>query len=266
VRKLLFILGLLPMIAFAGGVDVGMAPPSQNGFNGFYVGAGVGVVHPTYETLSDTTTLDVPFFSSGHVLDQLWYSARHTTNHVIGNLFAGYGMTWNSFYLGGEVSINLGSTKAGTNTFTRGGGPPLVNEVLINEVTVKLRSFEADLDAMPGFLLTPHTLLFARIGAAFNKLKLNSNSFGEDFATSPGVAGVNLANNKSTVGVRAGLGLQEQFSDNFSIRADYIYTYYGRISVAGGTDFSGSTNDSLFNTTTVKASKQVVMLSLVYHI
>jgi len=141
-----------------------------------------------------------------------------------------------------------------------------VNEVLINEVTVKLRSFEVDLDAMPGFLLTPHTLLFARIGAAFNKLKLNSNSVGEDFGNRSGKAEVSLADNKSKVGVRAGLGLQEQFSDNFSIRADYIYTYYGRSSVAGETVFSGATNDSLFNTTTVKASKQVVMLSLVYHI
>jgi hypothetical protein len=79
-------------------------------------------------------------------------------------------------------------------------------------------------DLKPGILLTPRTLLAARVGAAFNEFKIRSlnhydNSDGFIFP----VADLRTHNHKCVTGLRLGLGIDQNICQGLFVTADYIY-------------------------------------------
>lgn len=199
-------------------------------FNGFSTGFSLGdswtagnISTQTIATLSFPT---IPLALSTNTINQ----SHLRKNTVAGSVFAGYGCTCEYLYFGVE-----GFAKgAKANPSVNFSGNFVLNAAVANTITVsttKLRSFEYGGDFRPGVLLTPETLLYAKVGAAFNRLSLIVNS------TVTGTLGVFPAatiptveyRSKNIVGLRLGLGLEQKIADCWTIRADYVFTNYKRI-------------------------------------
>lgn len=182
-------------------------------------------------------------------------------NNVFGDVFWGYGLVFNSFYLGPEVYFSAGPKLQTALRLQALNSLP--NELLSTNTMTKLNAWEAGIDGRFGWIATPSSLLFIRLGAAFNNMKLNSNT--TTFTTGTVVPATKLLNysvSKSLVGFRAGLGIEQKLAPRVSVRADYVYTYYGNFST-NGSNYS-SPLGPIINTTRVHLQSQAVMGSIIY--
>ncbi len=108
------------------------------------------------------------------------------------------------------------------------------------------------------------SLLFIRLGIAFNNLSLNSDTTTyTDGTIVPGTKSLNYSSSKFLVGFRAGAGLEQKLTPSLAVRADYAYTYYGKIST-NGSNYS-SPLGPIINTTQVQIQSQAVMGSIIYN-
>lgn len=145
-----------------------------------------------------------------------------------GSLNLGFAMPWRRLYFELASAINVGSHHAHDQTLDRQetGSVP----VLLHKNQLTLREAEWSIDFLPGLLLTPHTVLHLRFGAAFNRATLTSLSRSVSagaFITMP------LMQQKHLTGLRLGLGIKQAITARMSLTANYIYTDYGYISVTG---------------------------------
>ncbi len=201
-------------------------------------------------------------------------------NSPLGVISGGYGCTWCDVYYGGiegflSVSEYHQTSPIDINTITivGGGGATVARTNYSNSIETKLNALEFGLDLRPGYLLCPNTLLFARIGIAYNKLSITRN-INQGFL-SPGDADggfsfVSSKSNKKRAALRLGLGLERQLYDSWSLRADYIFTYYGKISAASNTQTAGSIPGRTFVSNANDAKRftlygNAVMLGLFYY-
>lgn len=245
------------MNAFAGEPEIApVAPPSS--FDGPYIGIGVGGIQGNFDTTIDTNFA----FASGPVINQLHYRRKPNNGSVIGNAFLGYGQTFQRLYLGGEISGNLSdlhSTTRNSNIIDE------FNDTLTNKTKVRLNNGEADIDLRPGILFAENAMVSGRVGAAFNRIKFKSESNGKEDIIP--LTELNYSKSNSVVGLRLGAGLQYMFNNNISIRGDYIYTYFGRLS--GDDSISepiiGIGPVILANNTKTKVWTNAVILSASYH-
>jgi opacity protein-like surface antigen len=72
---------------------------TSSAFNGFYVGAGAGVVKS--KTKTDVTQVAETWLNS----KKISINKSKTSNGLLLGLYAGYGVNLNDFYFGGEISI-----------------------------------------------------------------------------------------------------------------------------------------------------------------
>ena len=109
------------------------------------------------------------------------------------SVFAGYGGVLDqNFYLAGEVFGTVGTASISDNKFLR-------------------TSYGYGASILPGVMLSDHTLAFARVGVVkshFSDSSLNTNATGGQF----------------------GLGLQTSLTQNVSLRGEYDFTAYRKIS------------------------------------
>ena len=231
-------------------------PPSH--FNGFYGGASTGVVQ-TNATISNSASasypsLPVPFFNTDQQL-------QLGQNHVnlfgysgIGAVFLGYGQfIGNSpFFLGGEIFINSASRRKSLNNATVHFMDDFDSdhEELSTTTKLKLQNTEYGFDIRPGFMMDTNTMLYGRIGVAVNNLnnRMDTSFLNEDSSPSFGDAiffsNLGTSNTKSVFpAFRLGVGIERAVTDNLSITADYIYTYYGRVRTHGVTSTVGLFED-----------------------
>lgn len=204
-------------------------------------------------------------------------------NSFAGNLYAGYGHAWQPLYLGVEAFIKLANYKMNyaastTATKTAGGGSYTLTDNLATASEVKLNPLEFGIDLRPGVLVTPNTLLFGRLGVAFNKLTLNSTTTtsgeytnGAGFTKNFSGAITNTAS-KSVPGLRLGLGLEQHLNEHLALRLDYVYTYYGKISTNNSTapliddgSGTGTVTGTVTDHTSAIVSNHTVMLGLSYY-
>ena len=237
--------------------EMGPVPiDSITNFKGQYLGAGVGGLFPFYNTQVNTLiTARLPY------LAQVKGKGNFSSNNVFGDIFWGYGFVFNSFYVGPEVYFNAGSrpkadlTIQALNTFP--------NELLSTYTKTKLNSWEEGIDGRLGWVASPGSLLFIRLGAAFNNISLNSNTTAyTDGTILPETKQLYYKASKSLVGFRAGAGLEQKLTPRISVRADYVYTYYGKFS-AHGSNYD-SPLGPIINTTQVHVQSQAVMGSIIY--
>lgn len=211
-------------------------------FNGYYGGINLGVLQ-TNARLSSTATafvnLDntVPPATEELILSQP--SVNVYNHNGLASIDLGYGHFYcdTRFYWAFEIFANWAKRKDTINTST------IDNEVfflgtedvtLSTSTTVKLNNTEYGIDFRPGYLLDMNTMLYGRLGLAFNQLKVTNNAtftfsrtdvdFGSFAATSP-VQGSKSGNKTA---VRLGFGLEHLITDQLAVTFDYIYTYYGK--------------------------------------
>lgn len=166
-----------------------------------YVGASLGYGKNSY-SLKDPNSVKTNMNSNG----------------VIGGLFAGYGVTLsNNIYLGGEGFVNGGtqstSNKAIANLSTR------------TQLTSK---YSYGLDFVPGYKVTPTTLVYGKVGVVRTQFKqAQSLVVG---APANAVAG---SNTNTVTGGRLGLGVQTEVATNVAVRGEFVHTSYNSFSSLG---------------------------------
>jgi len=229
---------------------------STTNFKGQYLGLGVGGFFPFYNTQVDTlVTARFPY------LAEVNGKGDFSSNNVFGDVFLGYGFVYNSFYVAPEVYFSAGSNPKANLTIEALGTLP--SELLSTYTTTKLNSWEGGIDGRLGWLATPDSLLFIRLGAAFNNISLNSNTTTYTEGTAvPETKLLNYTASKSLVGFRAGAGLEQKLTPRISVRADYVYTYYGKLSTYGS-NYS-SPLGPIINITQLTVQSQAVMGSIIY--
>lgn len=214
-------------------------------YNGLYVGYALGSSifsnkgqsSGAFETsfLDDVHTWGLPLTNQSNMMN----------NALIGSILFGYGYTKKKFYLGGEVAINA-SNYSITNYST---AELLQNTLNVVKVSNNLTS-ETKATASPiqfngtlrtGYLFTENTLLFGRLGMAVANISLKTiaNSTGDfnldikffDFSFNQTLPTNSITANTTSMRVvpQIGGGLEQRISNHWTIRIDYIYSYYGRL-------------------------------------
>ena len=245
-------------------------------FNGFYAGISAGESLLVGTTNQDRNIgLNVPNIGQSYnINDSRGVGLKR--NSFVGAIHGGYSYTWEELYLGGEAFIKGSRNKASisdTTTFSQNIAGNLTTLGVTSNTRTTLRNVEYGVDFRPGYLVTPHSLLYAKIGAAFNKLSLTSNlTFS---AQSPGFGQASFpltqGNSKTKTALRLGAGLEQQICKYWTVRADYTYTYYGRIattnSISGGvvSPLVGPVTAALTNAAKTKVSNHTVMLGLSHY-
>ena len=258
------------------------------------------------------TTIDGPPFS-------LYLNSTFTGNNAIqqaqrknklaADIFIGYGYACENAYLGlegyirgskyktttynssapREVAIATGSSEVGIIIPTPlPGGPALFSDTtltLSSTTQTKLRPVEFGIDFRPGFVACEDTLVYARVGIAFNRVSTkvcstaifntaNAILVGPSL-TPQNVFTVNntLSHKKSRAALRVGGGLEQKLSDCISIRLDYVYTNYGRVTVCGDDPFIvpdkiaavPAAKFTQHNDRTVKVTSNAVLAALAWY-
>jgi opacity protein-like surface antigen len=259
--------------------NTAMASSSACHFNGFYTGISAG---GSFTTGEEQTSVDGTFTA---IAVEIPFSATNDliTNSVKGALFTGYGHVWQFFYLGAEIFADLSRYQmqsSGNAGFFEVDTPSELVVTNFNSsanTTAQLNNIEYGIDLRPGILLTPDTLFYGRIGTAFNELSFDSDAsttimfFAPFFDPETLNLALPLSASKNRAALRLGAGIEQFISQHFSIRADYIYTYYGKINLNGSTSTNmTSTNDgpgvfTLTNDSSVKVANNSVMLGLSYY-
>ncbi len=136
--------------------------------------------------------------------------SRKIPNYQIG-LYGGYGRNFQHLYLGGELS-------AAYNFI----GRDMALHVSSQDTAISLKQpVTFALDIIPGYLVRARDLLFyARLGMA-------SSWFNLKFASSSGATD---KINKFAIGLRAGLGIEYFMLESLSIRGEYLYSKYKKLS------------------------------------
>ena len=103
-----------------------------------------------------------------------------------------------------------------------------------DKTKIRVGPWHYGIDARPGFLLDPATLLYARVGIEWARIKL------EEIADYRAFGGGSLqfdlpiyaSRSKPASHLRLGLGFEKYIGSHVSFRGDYVYTDYGSVSVS----------------------------------
>jgi opacity protein-like surface antigen len=253
-----------------------------NSFDGFYAGADVGGTL-TKARLSGSVNSEVLSFSNVFALEMNALPSDLDQSSVIGDIHLGYGhqLGKTPVYIGAEVfgdfanrKMNTSKTNSEMNIFTP--NTSFDTATLSTTIQSKLNTAEFGVDLHPGILLGQNTLLSAIVGVAFNKLQLNSNNvqtvvFNPIFSVPNTTNTLQASSSKNVAALRLGGELEQHFGNHWSLRAEYIYTDYGKISAsAQGTvaPLAGAPvpTPNAFNTNiNTNVTSNTVMLGLNYY-
>lgn len=214
--------------------------------------------------------------------------SRH--NFAAGALNIGFGsqLPDSPLYLGGDLIINYAkrnSSASASNarannvvsTISSGDTTTTINindnEVLNTQAKVKLNSLELDADLKAGIIVNPETMIYVKLGAAFNRLSIDSNStlVINDAYGNPTYSNnaLNLSQDKNVIGFRAGLGGECFLAESMTASIDYVYTWYGSHSLNGSGNILNTSNATSTNTftnhTSANIRTQSLMLGINYY-
>ena len=94
--------------------------------------------------------------------------------------------------------------------------------------------------------MTCDSLVYAKVGVTYNRLKLRVDSASELAVVIGGGAPIEVSTEISNfiekkedrAVLRIGGGLEQRFCENFALRLDYTYSYYGKVCAEGKTSKS----------------------------
>ena len=129
----------------------------------------------------------------------------------------------NSVYMAPEIYFNVG--RRPTGAFTARATNVYPDELLSTYTASKLNAWEEGLDGRLGWIATPNTLLFARVGVAVNNIKLISDTTAYTNGTvTPATKLLNYGASKSCAGLRVGGGIEQDLAP---MMRGLRFTYYG---------------------------------------
>lgn len=292
---------LVIAISLLGATAITHARSTVTPFTGFYAGVNAGVVQ-TYGTTNSSAAannIHVMGFTNPLEVQDLSHSQHHNlqNNSFLGGLNVGYGHQFcvYNLYLGAEIFATLAdrSNTVSNRSLLTDVNPielPVAFDIvnLNSNTKTNLNNFEWGIDLRPGVVIA-HTLVYARVGVAFNNININNNNRLSvtypaagliTLVTTPLVSNVSSSRNKNVAAWRLGLGLEEYLCNNLAVTVDYVYTYYGSVSTSGTgsvksnatlrTDgqfqiFNFTTPNSLFGSAKSTLYNQQIYLGLKYY-
>ena len=227
-------------------------------FNGFTIGAQGGlslmVAKAQLDVESDTTGSLIPMASTLEV-------HPHSTDGI-GGLFLGYAHMFHTFYLGAEAGADYADQADRISTFVHDYNNV---EELVSDTDVKLGSVSYFFDIKPGLLLTQNTVLYLRLGVGVNQIKTANTTIVDDFVGFPAHGELSLFSKKYETGFRVGLGIEGMITKCLSLRADYVYSYYGTFNDTGSSPFSFGVATLSTTTSLSRITTQTVLVGLAFH-
>jgi opacity protein-like surface antigen len=221
-----------------------------NYFDGLYVGIGGGVNHTTADASASSVDTFAPLITQLDATISQDFILANNLNadlgevNAAGELFVGYGRTaniksdHNNFYLGVELFgkyTPIDMSASGSTQFFR---PVDGTEVaqLAGYVSEKLEndySFGGDLRI--GYLFTPKTMIYVLAGVEAANFDYEVNSSGPNYLISALYLNGNFSDEADQLkfGFMPGVGIETMITDNFSLRAQYVYTFFGDMDVNG---------------------------------
>jgi opacity protein-like surface antigen len=237
-------------------------------FNGYYGGVMGGIMQTDTQISADSSAEFNTFFSTDKTIAMAQRNVNVFKYTGTGAIYLGYGhfIPNSCFYLAGEI---FGNWAARNNALRNAAYQANLGGSIFEQYYVsltgltssKLRRSEFGIDIRPGFMMDTNTLLYGRIGLAFNKLTTtNTNDFAFTGlapllpALTTSHSYLNQSKTKNKTALRLGLGLEYHVADNLSVTADYIYTYYGKVntSAVGDTTFNNGEDFDTFITNFVE--------------
>ena len=167
---------------------------------GLYVGVGVGgnMYHDTLTVCNTSTSNQI--------------SKSFNTTDTQASIFAGVGKTFrDTYYLGVEANSYF------PNHYILWSKRPGVTVTdLTYETSFQIQDY-VNLDLLPGYRISPESLIYRRAGISFSNITENQ----EAISTVPPSNDTN-----SRVGGRFGAGIAYEITQHFGIGLDYYYSYY----------------------------------------
>lgn len=139
-------------------------------------------------------------------------------------------------------------------------------ETLSTQTKSHLNIVSGGFDVRFGYAFKDSNLFYARLGLAVNRLA------NEIIATDarPLVSYYSITTNtfaNTLAGLRAGLGFEQELYSKWSIRGDYVFSYYpAQAQSASNTqNSSGFALGPVTNTAQIQVNTHAILFSLVYH-
>jgi len=225
-------------VAFANGGTYAPVPVETHE-GGFYIGAAISRDVADFET---SFTNDA-FFNDDFVNHFDFSYDQGTSQGINGEIFGGYGMLFNDhYYIAAEIWGSISSLKGDfniTDTFFDDTRSVDVSYRMNNTFGIAL---------LPGVKLSDSTLSYLRIGYVNSRFKSEVNTL-PTLESIDSLAGTDFEDffnhNKNEGGIQLGLGMETMVTNNVSIRAEYDYNRYGRITRDRVDLFSDDDGDTL---------------------
>lgn len=264
-------------------------------FSGFYGGVQVGGSFVSGRESVGTSGATTVLGESGNI--GTFSHRAFKRNSFAGEFFLGYGCDiCDEFYLGAELFVK-GARATATNSDDANGSTTISPNVAIRvlpEVTLsqdiatqtqsRLRPWEFGIDFRPGFVFCKNAMLYGRVGVAFNRMSVRTSTTytsGLAVAAVPPISvtfptnSLIVDNHRNLAGLRLGLGLEKALCENLTLRTDYVYTHYRRVSNSGSNQVINAVSvaggapipvgSSVSSNTTSRAGSHSVMIGLSYY-
>ena len=226
------------------------APMAPDGipysWSGFYIGGNVG---GAWGRSSTSSALGLPCtvcYVPSVVADINAQSGQSVNSSGwTGGLQLGYNVQMNSLVYGVEAdfdAMNLRGTTTTSVYFTGfpgpGAAPTYTNSIQTNWLfTARARL---------GFLVANNVLVYGTGGLAMTNLKYSHTFVEGTFAGSSGGTESSTAS-ATKAGYALGGGLEYAFMNHWSVKAEYLYLYFGNVTVTDQVVFGGVANGNTFS-------------------
>lgn len=259
-KSLTILLFLLPLSVFSKRLHTASLPVFSSGW---YAGVSAGGMISQYKinTTSSTQYPSSAFFSQSQSNPNLFGSTPQ------GSIFLGYLYALNtkfvSLYIGPEIYGSISNPAFSTN---QSAEATLPTESFNTQINGNSNAEEGDIDLRIGKAVTAGSLLFGRIGAAFNTITINASSTIARPAL-PLTSTVNNNYSKFITGLRLGGGVEQTISQKYHIRVDYIFTYYPSMNSSATQQSNPAATFQLApisNTTFMQLNTNTFLFSIIY--
>lgn len=240
-KKSLIVLSALAftsLSALAGGPEMAPPPPPPC-FDGFYIGAGIGFQALNFNTRNAFLFIDDFNPDDGEASALIAQSNNGAGIDVSGTFFAGYGLTfWDQqAYAGLEgwltVSDISNRSRNFSSTFIPNSDVEDVSQIdVATDIKQTLNTVAGGLDFRLGWLITPTTLIYGKVGVGWDSVRTRIRTFvaefdgdGDQFDTTG--SDLSRSRTRDITAFRAGGGIEQCINQDWSIRADYTWSDYG---------------------------------------
>lgn len=261
----------------------------QNPLRGLYVGGSVGghvlTMQESVNGSGDATVVDPTsdFLLSGTI--PLSSHADMVNNSVLGQLYAGYGFVLNSLYLSGELAVGFVNGVANSERSTglseqlSFGGPSveLTGSTSVVNSKASISPTQFSLIARPGLIFKTNGLLFGKVGVNFSDVsyQVTTTSTNRIFGFPSNPITISTSANQHRASLLLGGGIEYLIFNRWTLRADYTYINFGRLSnkvrqtvplvLNDGTTSSQIGSVAISGNNNIQVQDQSVTIGLVYH-